>query len=154
MKDIKGKIAYLQGLTQGLDLSAASKEGKVLTGIIDVLGDMANQLKDFEVAHTDLEEYVESIDEDLSDLEGDLFGDEAPGEEEMIMVECPKCHEPVYFEAGIVDDEDLIEVTCPNCDEVVYVNDQDVLNGTRDEEVIIGKKDLRKKGFGKKEDDI
>ncbi len=140
MKNIKEKIAYLQGLVQGLNIDEATKEGKVLTGIIDVLDEMADQLDDIETAQNDLEEYVESIDEDLYDLEGDIFGDDLD-EEEMVEVECPNCREIVCFESDIVDDEDLIEVTCPNCDEVVYVNDQDVLNGTYDEGPIMGKKE-------------
>lgn len=129
MRDIKEKISYLQGLAQGLDIRESSKEGKVLSGIIDLLGDMADHMEDIEDAHTDLEEYVESIDEDLYDLEDEFFGEEVD-EEEMVEVECPNCKEIVCFEADIVDDEDLIEVTCPNCDEVVYVNDQDILDGT------------------------
>ncbi|PKM45029.1 MAG: AraC family transcriptional regulator [Firmicutes bacterium HGW-Firmicutes-8] len=140
MKDIKGKIAYLQGLSQGLEIDTSSKEGRVLTGIIDILEQMADQLEDIEVAHGDLEEYVESIDEDLYDLEGDLFGEDEL-DDDMVEVECPNCREIVCFESEIVDDEDLIEVTCPNCDEVVYVNDQDILNGTNDDGPMLGKKD-------------
>ena len=140
MKDIKGKIAYLQGLSQGLEIDTSSKEGRVLTGIIDILEQMADQLEDIEVAHGDLEEYVESIDEDLYDLEGDLFGEDEL-DDDMVEVECPNCREIVCFESEIVDDEDLIEVTCPNCDEVVYVNDQDILNGTNDDGPMVGKKD-------------
>ena len=140
MKDVKGKIAYLQGLSQGLEIDTSSKEGRVLTGIIDILEQMADQLEDIEVAHGDLEEYVESIDEDLYDLEGDLFGEDEL-DDDMVEVECPNCREIVCFESDIVDDEDLIEVTCPNCDEVVYVNDQDILNGTNDDGPMLGKKD-------------
>ncbi len=155
MKNIKGKIAYLQGLSQGLDIDTASKEGKVLSEIIDVLDDMADHLNDIEDAHNDLEEYVESIDEDLYDLEDEFFGDEE-FPEEMVEVECPNCHEVVCFDADLVDDEDLIEITCPNCDEVVYVNDQDILNGTNDEVAIDDTKDKkdRKGKKDKKDEDI
>lgn len=128
MKNLKEKIAYLHGLTQGLDIEDASKEGRVLNGIIDVLEDLADQIEDIEIAHEDLEEYVETIDEDLYDLEGDVFGEDDIDMEDMIEVECPKCREAVCFESEIMDDEDLIEVTCPNCDEVVYVNDEDFLS--------------------------
>lgn len=132
MKNIKEKIAYLQGLTQGLDIKNASKEGQVLSGIIDVLDEMADQLEDMEMAQDDLEDYVESIDEDLYDLEDNVFGEEDMDVEEMVEVECPKCHETVCFEASIVEDEDLIEVTCPNCDEVVYVNDDEYVTDVDD----------------------
>lgn len=138
MKNIREKISYLQGLAQGLDIRDSSKEGKVLSGIIDILGDMAEQLEDIGDAQTDLEEYVETIDEDLYELEDEFFGDEID-DEEMVEVECPNCKEIVCFDADIVDDEDLIEVTCPNCDEVVYVNDQDLLANTADTGVLTSK---------------
>lgn len=140
MKSIREKIAYLQGLSKGLDVDESSKEGQVLSGIIDVLGDMVDQLDDIETAQDDLEEYVESIDEDLDDLESNFFGDDDLEMEDMVEVECPKCHEIVCFESDIVDDEDLIEVTCPNCDEVVYVNDEEMVN-TNDNAVLEAKED-------------
>lgn len=138
MKNIREKISYLQGLAQGLDIQESSKEGRVLNGIIDILGDMAEQLEDIEDSQTDLEEYVETIDEDLYELEDEFFGEEID-DEDMVEVKCPNCKEIVCFEADIVDDEDLIEVTCPNCDEVVYVNDQDLLSNTIDAEVLTDK---------------
>ena len=39
MSDLKARVAYLQGLSDGLEISADSKEGKLLQGIIDVLDD-------------------------------------------------------------------------------------------------------------------
>ena len=140
MKNIKEKISYLQGLAQGLDINESSKEGRVLTGIIGVLEEMADQLEGIEDAQSDLEEYVETIDEDLYELEDEFFGDEIE-DEEMAEVECSNCKEIVCFEADVADEEDLIEVTCPNCDEVVYVNDQDILNGTNDDGALTSKKE-------------
>jgi len=138
LKNLKEKISYLQGLAEGLNIEDASKEGRVLSGIIDVLEDMAEQIEDIEEAHIDLEDYVESIDEDLYELEGDVFGDDA--DDDLVEVECPNCQETVCFEAEIMDDEDLIEVTCPNCDEVVYVNDEEIEDIT-DDGVVENKKE-------------
>ncbi|MBU7007625.1 CD1247 N-terminal domain-containing protein [Phosphitispora fastidiosa] len=129
MKNTKEKIAYLQGLSRGLDVEESSKEGKVLSGIISILDDLAEQIEDIEIAQEDLEDYVESIDEDLYDLEGDLLGEVDLVDEDIVEVVCPRCEETVCFEADIIDDEDLIEVTCPNCDEVVFINDQDLIEG-------------------------
>lgn len=137
MKNIREKISYLQGLAQGLDIEDSSKEGKVLSGIIEILGDMTEQMEEIEDAQYDLEEYVETIDEDLYDLEDEFFGDEL--DDEMVEVKCPNCKELVCFEADIVDDNDLIEVTCPNCDEVVYVNDQDLLTDAIDADTVTNK---------------
>lgn len=121
MHELKEKVAYLQGLSKGLELSPATKEGQILTNMIDVLEDVVSSLDHLWEAHHELENYIESIDEDLYDLE--TGGADLDDEEEYIEVECPRCHDVVYFEADIVEDDDVIEVTCPNCDEVVFIND-------------------------------
>ncbi|MGB9793223.1 MAG: CD1247 N-terminal domain-containing protein [Thermacetogeniaceae bacterium] len=143
MEDLRERIAYLQGLAEGLKLEEGREEAKVIKQIIDILADLIDEVEELRAAQEDLEDYLDSIDEEL-------FGDEEDFEEEdeeeddntssedecddeceedyedeieYVEVECPKCHDIVCFDADIVDEEEIIEVTCPNCNEVVYVND-------------------------------
>lgn len=118
MSDLKSRVAYLQGLTAGMELDTESKEGKLLNGIIDVLQDFADSFDELEEAQEQLENYVETIDEDLCQLEDDFY--EAT---DYVEVECPNCGETVCFDSDILDDDEVVEITCPNCDEVVYIND-------------------------------
>lgn len=130
MKELKQRVSYLQGLADGLDVGKETREGRLLTEIIDVLGQFADYIEDLESAQAELEDYVESINEDLNDLEDEVFDDDCDcgcADGEFVDVECPKCHEIVCFESDILDDEDTIEVTCPNCNEVVFVNDGEIL---------------------------
>lgn len=120
MANIKEKVAYLQGLTQGLNVSDASSEGKLILNIIDVLDDMAEEIENVNMVHEDLEDYVETIDEDLTDLEEEVY--EEVFDDDYVEVDCPFCHETVAFEAELLDDDDAVEVTCPHCGEVVYDN--------------------------------
>ncbi|MCL6639315.1 MAG: AraC family transcriptional regulator [Firmicutes bacterium] len=127
MKDLKSRVAYLQGLSAGLDLNDGSREGKLLHGIIEVLDEFAETVQGLEEAQDQLEDYIETIDEDLYRLEDEFFDDDDEGdclEGEYLEAECPRCGETVCFDSGILEDDDLIEVTCPNCDEVVFVNDE------------------------------
>lgn len=128
MNDLKSRVAYLQGLSAGLDLNAESKEGKVLNGIIEVLNEFADTMVDLEESHQQLEDYLESMDEDLYQLEDEVYNEENAENDEYLEdyleVECPKCGETVFFNSEIVEDDDIIEVTCPNCNEVVFVNDE------------------------------
>lgn len=135
--ELKEKIAYLQGLAEGLSLDDTTKEGKMLIAMLDVLEEMAQAIEDLASDQDDLEQYIEAVDEDLGDLEDDFYGDDddcCDDEEDdedfeegsFVEVECPKCHDIVRFEASILEDDDVIEVTCPNCDEVVYVNDDNL----------------------------
>lgn len=121
MSDLKSKVAYLQGLSTGMELDVNSKEGRLLNSIIEVLDDFAESVSELEDSQEQLEDYVETIDDDLFALESD-FNDTEDGQD-YIEVDCPRCGETVLFEPDIIDDEDVIEVTCPNCDEVVFVND-------------------------------
>jgi len=131
MKELRKKVAYLRGLMDGMELDDQSKETRILKEMIDVMGKMAEAIENLQEDYEDLEEYLESIDEDLYDLEDDVYDyeddededDEDEDEENCIEVDCPKCHEIVCFDAGVLNDEDVVEVTCPNCDTVVFVNE-------------------------------
>ncbi|HOB81526.1 MAG TPA: AraC family transcriptional regulator [Peptococcaceae bacterium] len=128
MSDLKEKVAYLQGLADGLELDEDSKEAKLCNSIIEVLAEMASSIED-------LESYVEALDEDLGLVEDDLYGEE--GDEDYdeadyargncqgkyIEVACPKCHEIVNLDSCMLEDDNVTEITCPNCDELLHVNE-------------------------------
>lgn len=130
MKSLKSRVAYLQGLAAGMDMSENSKEGKLFHGILSVLQDFAQTVEGLEEAQEQLEDYVETIDEDLYNLEEDISEYDAEElDEDFVEVDCPGCGETVMFHSDILEDDDVIEVTCPNCDEVVFVNDDSYSSG-------------------------
>ena len=136
MGNLKEQVAYLQGLTKGLNLNESSAEGKLLLKIVDVLDNVAEEIQCMHFTQEDLETYMETIDEDLTDLEDEVYEDvndegdldevedynEITDEDDFVEVACPVCHEEVTFEADILDDDDAIEVTCPYCNGIVYDN--------------------------------
>ncbi|MDD6980502.1 MAG: hypothetical protein PUJ21_02010 [Clostridia bacterium] len=109
---IQEKAAYLKGLAEGVKLDENTAEGKVLTKVLDLLSDLAAEA-------TDLREYVEELDEDLGDVESELWGDEDDEDEDedddtaFYETQCPKCGETVCFDDSI----DPEEVVCPACGE-------------------------------------
>ncbi|AEG61305.1 CD1247 N-terminal domain-containing protein [Desulforamulus ruminis] len=130
MDSLRSRVAYLQGLAEGMDISQSSKEGKLFHGILGVLQDFARTVEGLEEAQGQLEDYVETIDEDLYTLEEDLTEcDCDEDQEDYVEVDCPGCGETVMFHSDILEDDDIIEVTCPNCDEVVFVNDDAYASG-------------------------
>jgi len=120
VESLRENVAYLQGLMEGIEFDNESKEGKIIRDIVDVLGNIADAVNDLDIRQSELEGYLNTIDEELLELEDTVYGRNG-----YIEVECPECHELVCFDADILEDEDLIEVTCPNCDSVVFVNDGD-----------------------------
>lgn len=121
MMSVTEKVAYLKGLTEGLDVDVSTKEGKLLKAIVDVLGDVAESLDGLQDYTDELTEQVDSIDEDLDTLENDYYGeddeddeDEDADEDGFYDVVCPNCNEEFS-----VDEETLLDgnVECPKCGE-------------------------------------
>ena len=117
---------YIHEKAEGLGIEESTKEGKLLLHIIDALGDFADGLDELNERHDDLDEYVSYMDEDLADVEEEVFGDlddedydEDYDEDEdyddldYAEIECPNCHEIVYLDKELLSDEE--EAECPNC---------------------------------------
>ncbi len=143
MSDLKSKVAYLQGLTAGLELSNDSKEGRLLKSIVEVLDEFADSFYGLEESQEQLEDYLESIDEDLYHLEDEIYDENALDNsacgEEYLEVDCPRCKETVCFDSEILEDDDIVEVTCPNCDQVVFINDDASYQAADEPEMLEGK---------------
>lgn len=104
MKNLKSRVAYLQGLATGLEMPADSKEARLLSGIVDVMGEFADSVDELEASQDGLEDYLESVDEDLYVLERRMSagnGEEEPGH--LIEVECPECAHSAVLEPEDAD---------------------------------------------------
>ena len=70
------KVAYLKGLVEGIGVDETTNQGKIMKAVLDVLDDMAFTVSDLEDSTSELYEEVEAIDEDLSSLEDEFYGDD------------------------------------------------------------------------------
>ncbi len=120
MSDLRARVAYLQGLAEGLDIDVDSPHGRLLAGVLDVLGDIAEEIEDLAEFQEDLAEYVDELEDNLSSVEDEVYGGDEivfvpeDGADDVVVLTCPRCGEPVGAQGGQVPDEDL-EVTCPVC---------------------------------------
>ena len=125
MSKLTERISYLQGLAEGMRLNPDKDSHRLILEILSVLGEVGDSFEALADAHAELSDYVESIDEDLADMEADLYDDEdedvaeEEGDEEddfegsQIEYECPHCGAMVQIDADDVDfDEDT---KCPEC---------------------------------------
>ena len=118
MSFISEKVAYLDGLADGLKLSEEGTD-KVLRGIIDTLGAIAEALEEQDESIDDLSDCVDGIYDELDDIES-AIDDEFDGdldEDDFIEVDCPHCGETVYFDEDMIDSDDGL--ICPNCNETI-----------------------------------
>ena len=117
--ELTNKAMYIKGLADGLGLDAASKEGKVIAALLELVNEMAGTIEEMQSKMRVLEDYVEELDEDLGDVEEVLVGDgdvdeDEDDDEEYFETTCPVCEEEIVF------DEDTLEsgeIRCPNCGE-------------------------------------
>ncbi len=122
MSKLTDKISYLQGLAEGMKLNPEKDSHRLILEILDVLGEVGDAFEALAESHGELSDYVESIDEDLADLEADLYDDEdeelaedEDGEdfESSIEYECPHCGTVIQLDPDDVDFDD--DAKCPEC---------------------------------------
>lgn len=135
------KATYIQGLCDGLDLDASSKEGKVILALVDLVTELCTEIDDMQGKMGLLEDYCDELDEDLGtveevlldlddeDYEDDDFGcdgdcescgfdcdfddDDEDEDDEFFSIVCPACGDIINFDSTL-DPENLL---CPNCGE-------------------------------------
>lgn len=124
MEYITEKVAYLKGLCDGLGLDETTKEGKVLSKVVEVLEDITDALSGLKDAYNDLEDYVELIDEDLMEVEDDMYDLDLLEDDDFYEVECPNCGEDFITDFDEMEEYDF-EVECPNCGYLVEIDTLD-----------------------------
>ena len=120
--EILEKVAYMKGLAEGLGLDTKSKEGKLLKVMMDILDDIALELRDLSDEQGELEEALDAVSDDLSDVESYLYEMDGEYEEdedeeedgEVYETTCPNCEEEIFFDESILADGG---VECPSCGE-------------------------------------
>ena len=145
---IQEKAAYLKGLMDGLELDTEKAEGKMISAMVELIGDMAKRLADVEETTIAISDELDEIEEDLDaiedyildeededeDYDDDLFDDEDFEDEDfeegfdfgdedttIYEVECA-CGEIINF------DEETLEsgsMKCPNCGELLEFSLED-----------------------------
>ena len=122
------KVAYLKGLMEGMELNRDSGEGKLLSVIADILGDMAEDIEDLESDLYDLSEDVDTISDDLSDVEDLLREDE-----DWDGLEDEEDEEPQFYEITCQSCGPLGRAQCPNCGSMMDFEFDDVDAGDEEE---------------------
>ena len=109
--DLNAKAAYIRGLMNGLDFDPASKNGKIIAAMMDLLEELAAAVTDHDDALDQVYDELDDLDEDLDDLvHGILDLDDAEDEEDE------------------EDGETEYEVTCPNCGEISTLDEETLMD--------------------------
>ena len=128
---ISENAAYIKGLFDGYEIDKSSKEGKILSEMLVLIADMADKIAALEAENKEMYEYIEELDQDLGEVEEELYFDDEDYEDyddlnddeeyeddddsEYYEIECPSCGEMVCFDDSL-DPEDIV---CPACGEKI-----------------------------------
>lgn len=120
--ELSNKAMYIKGLADGLELDAASKEGKVISALLELVTDMTATIESMQAKMDELEEYIEELDEDLGDVEELLLDED--DEDDLCDGDCENCTldcdlDDEDDDDDDEDDDDYFEVVCPSCGDVI-----------------------------------
>ncbi len=144
---ISEKAAYLKGLMDGLNLDTEKAEGKMISAIVDLLGDVTKRLADVEETTIAISDELDEIEEDLDAIEDYILDEDEDddwddeddedddededwddegfdfGDEDSIIyeVECA-CGERIQFDEETLEKGSMI---CPNCGETLEFSLED-----------------------------
>ena len=122
--ELSKKVAYLKGLMEGLKIDDSTNEGKILTIMADILDEMSATVEDIAEEVDETVELVDTLDEDLGEIEDLIYGDDDDDDcccnddcccdtimlgENIIAdgsVDCPNCGESLEFDFSEIEDED------------------------------------------------
>ena len=134
MENLGKKVGFLKGLMEGMSFDTESANGKLIAGIVGLLGDLSDRVEAIDELLEDLNDYVESIDEDLTELEGarddeleDYFDDDDEEEDfdDVFDGGEDKLHLLRPAELASSRDEALAGNLCPKCSRMFFTSLED-----------------------------
>lgn len=132
MSKLTDKASYLKGLAAGMKLNMDKDSNKLILEILDVLGEIAEELEKQGNAFDELNDYVERIDDDLTELndyvesiEDDLVEIQDACLDDDECCDCDDCEDDEDCDCEDCcddeddddedDDDELISYACPSC---------------------------------------
>ena len=127
---ISEKSAYLKGLMDGLNLNTETDEGKMISAIVDLLGDVTKKLTAVEDTTIAISDELDEIEEDLDAIE-DFIMDEEDDDDYDYDDDFEDEDEDFEDEGFDFGDEDttIYEVTCA-CGNVIDFDEETLEEGS------------------------
>ncbi|EGC02552.1 MULTISPECIES: CD1247 N-terminal domain-containing protein [Ruminococcus] len=113
--ELSNKAAYIKGLMEGMKIDESTDQGKVLKAMAELMEEMAKAIEDVTVLADETVDVVDSLSDDLSDLEDDFYEEYYDDEDD---------------DDDVFDDDTLYECVCPSCGETIVMDDKMVENGS------------------------
>ena len=128
---ISEKAAYLKGLMDGLELDTEKAEGKMISAVVDLLGDITKRVSDIEETTIAISDELDEIEEDLDAIEDYILDEEDDFDDDEDDFEDYDDDDEFEDEGFDYGDEDttIYEVTCA-CGCVVTFDEETLEEGS------------------------
>lgn len=129
MKNINDRISYIKGLVSECKFDENSKEGLIFNELLNLIEELSSNVEE---TQEELEEYVDSIDNELLEIKRDFYNyddldeelksfqeefDDENSEVQYEEVSCSSCSEVIYIDKDIIDDGQ--QILCPCCHNII-----------------------------------
>ena len=121
MSEITNKASYLKGLADGMKLDTNTDEGKLLSAIIDAIGDIAAEIESFESETDFIADKLDDL-EDVVEVIGDTVFGEDDDENDLYEIKCDNCGQEIELTGEDLDDLFDENIECPNCGEKIELD--------------------------------
>lgn len=122
MSEITNRAAYLKGLADGLKLDTEKAEGKLIAELINLVGDMADQIEALDDEQMFIEDKLDEMDEVIDMISEDIYADDCDCDDDVYTLVCEKCGAEIDFTSEDLDDIAAGDFMCPECGEIIELD--------------------------------
>ena len=129
---ISEKAAYLKGLMDGLNMDLEKPEGKMISAIVDLLGDVTRRLTDVEETTIAISDELDEIEEDLDAIEDYILDEEDEDEDFEDFDDEEDWDDDEDYEEGFEfgdEDSTIYEVKCA-CGNIIDFDEETLEKGS------------------------
>lgn len=117
MDSLKSRINSVLDNIACIDSIENNSIKEILLNLTNIVSELTIEVEKIKESQTEINEYVTILDENLGNIEDELYGFEEEDEEfnsfDYIDVCCKRCNEILAVEKTLVNSEN--EILCPNC---------------------------------------
>jgi hypothetical protein len=141
---IKEKVAYLEGLAEGMKIEATDN-GKLFTAIIDTLSVIAEEIEELNENALDIGEELDAISDDLAEVEDFLLDEDYDFDDDDFDFDFDEDDDYDDYDdddddesdghtcdlCGRDDEDDVeftIDINCPQCNTEIELTEDDIAN--------------------------
>lgn len=120
MSEISNRAAYLKGLADGLKLNTETAEGQLIDGILNLLGDVAEELEMLDSEQAFIADKMDEMEEVIDMVAEDVFG--CDEDDELYTLVCENCGAEIDVTGDDLDDIADGVFACPDCGEIIELD--------------------------------